>query len=81
MSSPLFDLEGKVALVTGGNGGIGLGMAEALAQAGADVCIWGRNEDKNRTAEEKLKNYGRRVLALKCDVTDETQVDAGLART
>jgi NAD(P)-dependent dehydrogenase (short-subunit alcohol dehydrogenase family) len=38
-----FDLHGKAALVTGGNGGIGLGMAEALAEAGADVCIWGRN--------------------------------------
>ena len=42
-----FDLSGKVALVTGGNGGIGLGMAEAMAQAGADIAIWGTNEEKN----------------------------------
>ena len=42
-----FDLKGKVALVTGGNGGIGLGMAEGLAQAGADVVIWGSNPEKN----------------------------------
>ena len=45
-----FDLTGKVALVTGGNGGIGLGMAEALAQAGADVVIWGTNSEKNDSA-------------------------------
>jgi NAD(P)-dependent dehydrogenase (short-subunit alcohol dehydrogenase family) len=42
-----FDLSGKVTLITGGNGGIGLGMAEALAQAGADIVIWGTNERKN----------------------------------
>ena len=52
MASPRFDLAGKVALVTGGNGGIGLGMAEALAEAGADICVWGRNEEKNKTAED-----------------------------
>ena len=46
----LFDLEGRVALVTGGNGGIGLGMAEGLASAGAAVAIWGTNEAKNAAA-------------------------------
>jgi len=76
MAKSRFDLEGKVALVTGGNGGIGLGMAEAMAEAGADICIWGRNEEKNKAAEEKLKAYGHRVLALKCDVSDEKQVEA-----
>ena len=49
-----FDLTGKVALITGGNGGIGLGFAEAVAKAGADVCIWGTKKDKNATALEKL---------------------------
>ena len=71
MANAGFDLTGKVALVTGGNGGIGLGMAEALAESGADVCIWGRNEEKNQVAEQKLKSFGRRVLALKCDVSDK----------
>jgi NAD(P)-dependent dehydrogenase (short-subunit alcohol dehydrogenase family) len=75
MGKSSFDLSGKVALVTGGNSGIGLGMAEALAEAGADLCIWGRNEKKNETAEKKLKSYGQRVLVLKCDVSDEGQVE------
>ena len=74
VASSSFDLTGKVALVTGGNRGIGLGMAEALAEAGADVCIWGRNEEKNRAAKEKLGSYGRKILALRCDVSDEQQV-------
>ena len=81
MGTSYFNLEGKVALVTGGNGGIGLGMAAALAEAGADVCIWGRNEEKNKAAEEKLQDYGRRVLALKCDVSDEQQVEKCFSRT
>jgi NAD(P)-dependent dehydrogenase (short-subunit alcohol dehydrogenase family) len=69
-----FDLSGKVALVTGGNGGIGLGMAEALAQAGADVIIWGTNEGKNAAALERLKAHGTRVDARRVDVSDEQQV-------
>ncbi len=81
MSKSKFDLGGKVALVTGGNGGIGLGMAEALAEAGADVCIWGRNPEKNRIAEKKLNASGRRILALQCDVSDEKQVEENFART
>lgn len=81
MASSKFDLQGKVALVTGGNGGIGLGMADALAEAGADVCIWGRDADKNKIAENKLLARGHRVLALTCDVADETQVEECFART
>ena len=73
------DLGGKVALVTGGNGGIGLGMAEGMAAAGADVVIWGSNPQKNSAAEEKLRGHGRRVLAQRCDVADEQQVDACFA--
>lgn len=73
-----FDLTGKVALVTGGNGGIGLGMADAMAQAGADVVIWGSNPDKNARAEEALKAHGGRVLAQTINVADEAAVAEGM---
>jgi NAD(P)-dependent dehydrogenase (short-subunit alcohol dehydrogenase family) len=74
-----FDLTGKVALVTGGNGGIGLGMAEGLAQAGAKVAIWGQNPQKNADAEAKLKGYGGEVLVQQVDVNDEAAVVKGVA--
>jgi NAD(P)-dependent dehydrogenase (short-subunit alcohol dehydrogenase family) len=77
MAHPSFDLSGKVALVTGGNSGIGLGMAEAMAEAGADVCIWGTNEAKNAAALERLQAHGTKVRAMICDVSDEARVEAG----
>ena len=73
-----FDLTGKVALVTGGNGGIGYGMVEALAQSGADIVIWGSNGTKNAAAEERLKATGVRVLTQIVDVADEDAVRAGM---
>ena len=73
-----FDLTGKVALVTGGNRGIGFGMADALTQAGADLVIWGTNPDKNDEAERALKQHGRRVIARQVDVADEAQVIEGM---
>lgn len=76
-----FSLEGKVALITGGNDGIGLGIATALAQAGSDVCIWGRDDRKNAAARDKLGSFGKRVLALQCDVSDEEQVEECFAAT
>lgn len=76
-----FDLTGRVALVTGGNSGIGLGMAQAVAEAGADVAIWGTNEEKNAQAQTALHKTGRRVLALRCDVGDEAAVAAAFQET
>ena len=69
-----FDLTGKVALVTGGNGGIGFGMADALARAGADVVVWGTNETKNEDAVKKLRAHGRRAVARKVNVARESEV-------
>lgn len=74
-----FDLTGKVALVTGGNGGIGFGMAEAMAQSGSDIVIWGSNPEKTLAAEGKLTSYGVRVKAQIVDCADEAQVVAGMA--
>jgi 2-deoxy-D-gluconate 3-dehydrogenase len=64
----VFDLSGKAALVTGGNGGIGLGMAQGLAQAGATVAIAGRDKSKNSQA---VKALGAKAVSLQADLTDE----------
>lgn len=81
MTLAAFDLSGRVALITGGNSGIGLGMARGLAESGCEVCIWGTNEEKNARALETLSGIGPRVSALICDVADETQVNESFART
>jgi 2-dehydro-3-deoxy-D-gluconate 5-dehydrogenase len=64
----LFDLTSKVAIVTGGNGGIGLGMAKGLAQAGATVAVAGRNEAKSRAAVKALEALGGKAIAVTVDV-------------
>lgn len=75
MINKLFDLTGRVALITGGNGGIGLGMAEGLASQGCEVAIWGTNPAKNAAALETLQQYGPKVSALKCNVADQQEVE------
>lgn len=77
----MFDLRGKTAIVTGGNGGIGLGFARGLAKAGASVAIWGRNEEKNRAASRELASLTDGVLALACDVGDEADIESAFAET
>ncbi|WP_285710430.1 SDR family NAD(P)-dependent oxidoreductase [Erythrobacter oryzae] len=78
----LFDLTGHTAIITGGNGGLGLAMARGLAKAGANVAIWARNADKNAAAREELRGIGiGEVLALACDVADEPQIAAAMDAT
>lgn len=77
----MFDLTGHVALITGGNGGIGLGMARGLANCGADIAIWGTNADKNRAARSELETFGVTVADFVCDVGDQEQVDTVFAQT
>lgn len=70
----MIDLSSKVFVVTGGNGGIGLGMAEGIVMAGGAVSIWGRNEEKNAAAVEQLQSLGGTASAFVCNVADEEQV-------
>jgi 2-dehydro-3-deoxy-D-gluconate 5-dehydrogenase len=74
MKAGLFDLSGKVAVVTGGNGGIGLGMARGLAEAGADVAIVGRNEAKSIAAVAELRQHGVEAISVTADVTEKAAV-------
>ncbi|WP_036555313.1 SDR family NAD(P)-dependent oxidoreductase [Nisaea denitrificans] len=76
-----FDLSGKVAAITGGNGGIGLAMAEGLARAGASIMVIGRNPDKNNVAEGKLTALGVKASAFAADVTSEEDCAAAMAAT
>ena len=77
----LFDLRGHVSLITGGNGGIGLGMARGLAKAGASIAVWGRNEAKNAAAVDELRALGAKAEAFAVDVAGEEQVADAMAST
>ena len=72
----MFDLKDRVAIVTGGNGGIGLGMARGLAGAGARVVVAARNQTKSAAAVRELEKLGGQGLAIAVDVVDEASVDA-----
>ncbi len=78
----LFDLTGRTAIITGGNGGLGLAMARGLAKAGANIAIWARNAEKNAAARAELRAIGKgQVIALPCDVADEGTIEAAMAET
>jgi NAD(P)-dependent dehydrogenase (short-subunit alcohol dehydrogenase family) len=77
----IFDLTGRVAVVTGGNGGIGLGIARALAAQGCNVSIWGRNAEKNKAAAASMSGAPGKVDTRVCDVTDPTSVNAAMKAT
>jgi len=79
MAKGLFDLSGKVTLVTGGNGGLGLGFARGIARQGGDLEIWGRSAEKNAAAKQELEALGARVVTRQVDVASEDQVVAGYA--
>ena len=75
------DLSGKVFVITGGNGGIGLGMAEGIAAAGGSIAVWARNETKNASAIETLEKLGTAAKAYVCDVSSESMVLETMAET
>src|SRR5258706_13216209 len=77
----IFDLTGRVAVITGGNGGIGLGIAQALAAAGCNVSIWGRNAEKNKGAAATMAGCAGKVDTGICDVSDSASVKSAMAAT
>jgi NAD(P)-dependent dehydrogenase (short-subunit alcohol dehydrogenase family) len=77
MTKGLFDLTGKVAVITGGNSGLGLGFGRGIAKQGGSVVIWGRSADKNAAAKKELESLGATVATAQIDVASEAQVIAG----
>jgi NAD(P)-dependent dehydrogenase (short-subunit alcohol dehydrogenase family) len=77
----MFDLTGRVVVITGGNRGIGLGMARGVADAGASVSVWGRDAERNAAAVDELVALGADAHAVAVDVADEAAVDAAMAAT
>ncbi|MGH2469164.1 MAG: SDR family NAD(P)-dependent oxidoreductase, partial [Chloroflexota bacterium] len=75
----MFDLSGKVALITGGNSGIGLGIGRGLAQCGASVAIAARREGRTAAAAAELAALGVRAIALPLDVADAASVERAFA--
>lgn len=79
-TSNLFDLTGQLAIVTGGNGGIGRSIALGFAKAGAAVAIIGRNEDKNQQVLNELKEIGNPAMALHVDLTQRSQLEPAVTK-
>src|SRR4051812_13240402 len=77
----IFDLTGRVAVITGGNGGIGLGIAQALAAAGCSVSIWGRNADKNKNALASMAGSAGKLDSVVCDVSNPASVKSAMSAT
>ncbi|MEM8707195.1 MAG: SDR family oxidoreductase [Actinomycetota bacterium] len=75
------DLSGRTVLITGGNGGIGLGIGRACAKAGANLIVWGRNAEKNAEAQADLRSLGVEAHALAVDASDEVAIDEGFAQS
>ncbi|WP_028984541.1 SDR family NAD(P)-dependent oxidoreductase [Sporichthya polymorpha] len=74
-------LAGLTAVVTGGNGGLGLGLAVGIAKAGGNVAIWARNAERNIAAVEEISRHGGRAIAVACDVSDEADIEAAMKQT
>ncbi len=81
MTMTPFDLSGTVAVVTGGNRGIGLGIVRGLAEAGAAVVVAARNEEKSRQVVQEIQEEGGEALAVSVDVGDESSVEALMQST
>jgi NAD(P)-dependent dehydrogenase (short-subunit alcohol dehydrogenase family) len=81
MNERIFDLSDHVALITGGNAGLGLAMARGLVKAGAKIAIWGRNAEKNAGAVAELETLGGNAAAFVCDVMDRNQCSRAFQET
>ncbi|WP_445956802.1 SDR family oxidoreductase [Yeosuana sp.] len=79
-TTKLFDLSGHVAVITGGNGGIGRGMAIGMAEAGASVAILGRNEEKNKNTLAELKKIGIPAMAIQIDITKRAELEPAIKK-
>lgn len=75
------DLSKMVAVITGGNQGIGLALATGIAKAGADIAIWARNAERNADAIKEISRHGGRAIAVPCDITDEHAVVTAMQQT
>src|SRR6266567_254346 len=78
--NPIYDFRGQVALVTGASSGMGLATTRAFAEAGAAVVLADINEEALRTATDELTSAGHQAIGVTCDVSDEAQVEAMVAR-